>query len=122
MIPGEYILKKEGIRLNKDRKTVKVMVKNTSTRPVQIGSHFHFFEVNRALVFDRKKTFGTKLDIPSGMAIRFRPGEEKKVSLVSLEGKKLVYGLNGLVKGTTLTKRGLKKAISRAKAKGFKEV
>ena len=122
MIPGEYILKKEDIIVNEGRETVEILVKNTDKRPVQVGSHFHFFEVNRALEFDRKKAFGKKLNVPSGMAVRFEPGEEKKVSLVSIGGKNLVYGLNGLVKGSTLTGEKVVEAVSRAKARDFKEV
>ncbi len=122
MIPGEYILKKEALTLNEGRETLEVLVKNTDTRPVQVGSHFHFFEVNRALVFERRKAWGKKLDIPSGMSVRFEPGEEKRVSLVSLGGKKSVYGLNGLAGGSTLTGKGMSEAISRAKTGDFKEV
>lgn len=122
MIPGEYILKGEDIELNKGRETLKLVTRNTSRRPIQIGSHFHFFEVNKALAFNRKKAFGKRLDIPSGMAVRLEPQEEKRVSLVSLGGKKLVYGLNGLVKGSVLTEKGFKEAIFRAKARGFEEV
>lgn len=121
MIPGEYILREEDIELNARRETVEVAVKNTSDRPIQVGSHFHFFEVNRALVFDREKTFGKRLDIPSGTAVRFEAGEEKNVRLVSIGGKRFVYGLNGLVNGSVLTERGFKEAIHKAKEKNFKE-
>jgi urease beta subunit len=122
MIPGEYILKKEDIELNKGRETLELVVKNTSKRPIQLGSHFHFFEVNKTLVFDRKKAFGKRLDIPSGTAIRFEPGEKKNVRLVSLGGRRFVYGLNGLLNGSVLTEKGYKEAIFKAKEKGFKEV
>jgi len=88
---GEYLYSDRKIILNKDRKTLKMTVKNTDGRPVQIGSHFHFFEVNKALVFDRKKAFGMRLDIPSGAAVRFEPGEKKNVNLVALGGKKQVH-------------------------------
>ena len=122
MIPGEYILKKEDIELNKGREKVEIVVKNTTARPIQIGSHFHFFETNKGLVFDRKKSFGKKLDIPSGMAIRFESAEEKRVTLVSFGGRKSVYGLNGLVNGSLLTKKGIEDAILKANIKDFKEI
>lgn len=121
MIPGEFILRKEDIELNVGRGTEEVVVKNTSNRPIQVGSHFHFFEVNKALAFDRKKTFGKRLDIPSGTAVRFEPGGEKNVRLVSLGGKGFVYGLNGLVNGSVLTEKGYEEAILKVKEKKFKE-
>lgn len=102
MIPGEYRTKGGYIRLNKGRTRVKLAVVNEGDRPVQVGSHFHFFEVNRGLVFDREKAFGMRLDIPSGTAVRFEPGEEKPVTLVELGGAKLAYGLNGLTNGPAL--------------------
>ena len=122
MVHGEYILKDKKIELNSGRETISLEVKNISNRPVQIGSHFHFFEVNKALVFDRKKAFGKKLDISSGAAVRFEPEEAKQISLVSLGGKKLVYGLNGLVNGSTLTEKKLNEAVLKAKTEDFKEV
>ena len=122
MVPGEYILKDKEIELNSGRESISLEVKNTSNRPVQIGSHFHFFEVNKALVFDRKKAFGKKLDIASGAAVRFEPGEEKQVSLVFFGGKRLVYGLHGLVNGSTLTDKKLSEAVLKAQKENFKEV
>ncbi|MCK5493982.1 MAG: urease subunit beta [Candidatus Omnitrophica bacterium] len=122
MVPGEYILKDKEIELNSGRESISLEVKNTSNRPVQIGSHFHFFEVNKALVFDRKKAFGKKLDIASGAAVRFESGEEKRVSLVFFGGKRLVYGLNGLVNGSTLTDKKLSEAVLKAQKENFKEV
>lgn len=122
MKPGEYFYNNRGIILNKNRKTAILKVNNTAIRPIQIGSHFHFFEVNKALIFDRKKAFGMRLDIPSGAAVRFEPGEEKEVNLVSLGGKKNVYGLNGLTNGNISLAKIAKGALRKAKSQGFKEV
>jgi len=99
MHPGEYILSDGDIELNAQRRTVRVVVRNTGDRPIQVGSHYHFFEVNRALNFDRKAAYGMRLDIPAGTAIRFEPGDEKEVNLVALAGARRVYGHNGLVNG-----------------------
>lgn len=105
MIPGEYILGKGEIEANKGRKTVQITVANTGDRPVQVGSHFHFFEVNKFLEFDRAKALGMRLNIPAGTAVRFEPGEEKDVTLVEIGGKKTVYGLNGLTEGRSVPRR-----------------
>lgn len=99
MIPGEYRVKAGSIELNAGKATTELVVIHTGDRPVQVGSHFHFFEVNRSLKFDRAAAFGMRLDIPAGTAVRFEPGEEKPVRLVELGGSKLSYGLNGLSKG-----------------------
>jgi urease subunit beta len=99
MIPGEYFLKAEDIIANAGRATVKVVVVNTGDRPVQIGSHFHFMEVNSQLQFDRTITLGMRLNIAAGTAVRFEPGEEKEVELVSIGGSKEVFGFNNLVNG-----------------------
>ncbi|MBR4385770.1 MAG: urease subunit beta [Treponema sp.] len=96
---GEVISCNEKIELNKGRKTVSLLIKNIGDRPVQVGSHFHFFEVNKCLSFDRKTAFGFRLDIPSGMSVRFEPGEEKTVQLCSFGGKSEIYGLNNLTNG-----------------------
>ncbi|MCR5318701.1 MAG: urease subunit beta [Treponema sp.] len=96
---GEVISCNEKIELNKGRKTVSLLVKNIGDRPVQVGSHFHFFEVNKCLSFDRKTAFGFRLDIPSGMSVRFEPGEEKTVQLCSFGGKSEIYGLNNFTNG-----------------------
>src|SRR4051794_9272416 len=101
MIPGEYILKTEPIECNVGRDTVQIAVVNTGDRPVQIGSHFHFFEVNRQMEFDREKAFAMRLNIPAGTAVRFEPGEEKDVELVSFGGKKILYGFSNLVDDET---------------------
>jgi urease beta subunit len=99
MHPGEYILADGDIELNSGRPTARVVVRNTGDRPIQAGSHYHFFEVNPALEFDRGAAYGMRLDIPAGTAIRFEPGEEKQVPLVALAGARIVHGHNGLVKG-----------------------
>jgi urease beta subunit len=96
---GEIMTEQGDIVLNAGRKTAVVSVSNTGDRPVQVGSHFHFFEVNRFLSFDRGTAFGMRLDIPSGTAVRFEPGETRTVNLVELGGAKQVYGFNGLTNG-----------------------
>lgn len=99
---GEIISCNEKIVLNEGRKTIELAVKNTGDRPVQVGSHFHFYEVNQCLSFDRKTVFGYRLDIPSGMSVRFEPGEEKTVQLCTFGGKSEIYGLNNLTSGTAI--------------------
>ena len=99
MIPGEYILKSEAIEANCNRKTTFIEVTNTGDRPVQIGSHFHFFEVNKKMNFDRMKALGMRLNIAGGTAVRFEPGEEKQVELVEIGGTKTLVGFNNLVDG-----------------------
>jgi len=101
MIPGEYILKEGFITANESRTTIKMAVLNTGDRPVQVGSHFHFFEVNKQLEFDREKAFGMRLNIAAGTAVRFEPGEEKVVMLVGYAGRRFVGGFNNLVNGDT---------------------
>src|SRR5262252_7303186 len=99
MIPGEYILAANPVTANANRRTVELEVANTGDRPIQVGSHFHFFEVNRALRFDRAQAFGMRLNIPAGTAVRFEPGDEKRVTLVEVAGAKKVFGLNALTNG-----------------------
>ena len=99
MIPGELILADDPIELNVGRPTVRLEVSNRGDRPVQVGSHFHFFEVNRALAFDRQAAYGMRLNIPAGTAVRFEPGDTKAVELVAIGGTREVHGLNGLVNG-----------------------
>ncbi len=101
MKPGEYLLNEAAgeIEANRGRTTTRLLVQHTGDRPVQVGSHFHFFEVNSALVFARESAYGMRLNIPAGTAVRFEPGEEKEVSLVALSGARLVYGHNGRVNG-----------------------
>ncbi len=99
MIPGEYIVRQGEIELNADRPVVKLRVSNTGDRPIQIGSHFHFYEVNSALNFEREQARGMRLDIPAGTAVRFEPGDEKEVTLVTLAGTRQVYGFNAKING-----------------------
>ncbi|MGB9169493.1 MAG: urease subunit beta [Nitrososphaeraceae archaeon] len=99
MIPGEYILSSEPVICNPNYKTVRITVKNTGDRACQIGSHTHFFEVNRALDFPRDKAYGYRLNIPAGTSIRFEPGDSREVELCELGGKRIVYGFNGLTMG-----------------------
>src|ERR1043166_1217027 len=99
MIPGEYLFDGPPLELNAGRPTVIVEVNNTGDRPVQVGSHFHFFEVNRALILDRAAAYGMRLDLPAGTAVRFEPGEIKTVRLVALGGLRQVYGGSALVTG-----------------------
>ncbi len=100
MHPGEYLLADGDIELNSGRPAARIVVRNTGDRPIQAGSHYHFFELNQALVFDRAAAYGMRLDIPAGTAIRFEPGEEKEVALVAFAGARSVYGHNGLVNGS----------------------
>lgn len=101
MQPGEYLLAETAgeIQANVSRRTVIVLVENTGDRPIQVGSHYHFFEVNRALKFERADAYGMRLNIPAGTAVRFEPGEEKGVSLVEFGGARVIIGHNGLVNG-----------------------
>ena len=99
MIPGEYVLGEGDIVANVGRRTVELTVTNTGDRPIQVGSHFHFFEVNRVLRFERERAFGMRLNVPAGTAVRFEPGDEKRVTLVDLAGARQVFGLNGLTNG-----------------------
>ncbi len=99
MIPGEIITSDGEIELNAGRETVRLLVANTGDRPIQIGSHFHFYEVNAALNFDREQARGMRLDIPAGTAVRFEPGDEKKVTLIPLAGSRQVYGFNARING-----------------------
>lgn len=99
LIPGEYRLRQEPIICNQGRKASKVMVLNQGDRPIQIGSHFHFYEVNSALKFERDQAFGRHLNIPAGTAVRFEPGDAKEVELVPFAGRREVYGLNNKTDG-----------------------
>jgi urease subunit beta len=99
MKPGEYFIKKGEIPLNKGRKTVTLTVANTGDRPIQVGSHYHFFETNPALQFERKKALGMRLDIAAGTAVRFEPGQSRKVTLVALAGDRKVYGFRQEIMG-----------------------
>src|ERR1700704_1581421 len=100
MIPGELFIKDGDIELNKGRKTLTLPVANSGDRPIQVGSHYHFFETNPALKFDRKKARGMRLNIPAGTAVRFEPGQSREVTLVALAGSRTIYGFRGEVMGT----------------------
>lgn len=121
MIPGEYVLDGPPILLNQGRPTLNVEVANTGDRPVQVGAHFHFFEVNRALVFDREAAYGMRLDLPAGTAVRFEPGEAKQVQLVALGGQRRVYGGNALVMGPLDDPKSRQESLKRMRAAGFGE-
>ena len=99
MIPGEYFLEPGAIELNKDRAARRFAVSNRGDRPIQVGSHCHFFEVNRALVFDRRQAWGMRLNIPAGTAVRFEPGQSRDVRLIRYGGERLIYGFNQAVMG-----------------------
>jgi urease beta subunit len=99
VVPGEYLLSNGGIELNAGRAAVRLRVENAGDRPIQVGSHTHFFEVNRALRFDRKAAYGRRLDVPAGTSLRFEPGEARDVTLIPLAGKRIARGMNALVNG-----------------------
>ncbi|MFT9076870.1 urease subunit beta [Ethanoligenens sp.] len=120
MKPGEIIPAQGNIVLNEGRPVCTVCVMNTGDRPIQVGSHYHFFEVNKALDFDRRQAFGFRLDIPSGTAVRFEPGEEKTVRLVAIGGKRRGFGLNGLTDGALDDDAVRQAALERAAKQGFK--
>ncbi len=118
MIPGEVLAAAGEIELNAGRKTLEVVVANTGDRPIQVGSHFHFFETNEALRFDRAAARGFRLDIAAGTAVRFEPGQERSVRLVALDGDRVVYGFNARVMGpldVKAKKTAVKKAAPAAK-------
>ncbi|WP_394264826.1 urease subunit beta [Bergeyella zoohelcum] len=118
LIPGQIILKKQDIACNIGKKTVAIEVKNVGDRPIQVGSHYHFFEVNKKLQFNREEAYGMRLNIPASTAVRFEPGESKKVNLVEIGGQKIVYGHNGLVNGP-LSEENKAAAVAKAKELGF---
>lgn len=122
VIPGEFLIEEGTIKLNDGRKTVELEVVNTADRPVQVGSHFHFFEVNKLLSFDRKAAYGMRLDVPAGTAVRFEPGETKKVVLTQIGGTREGYGLNGLVNGKLDDEKVKEQAFKLAKKNGFKGI
>jgi urease beta subunit len=121
MIPGEYLFDGEPLELTAGRSTCTLQVNNTGDRPVQVGSHFHFYEVNRALAFDRNSAYGMRLDLPAGTAVRFEPGEIKTVRLVSLAGSREMYGGSGLVMGPLDDEQVRRRAAERLRAGGFQD-
>ena len=121
MKPGEYILDEAAgaIDANAGRRTTRVVVKNTGDRPIQVGSHYHFFETNRALAFDRGAAYGMRLNIAAGTAVRFEPGEEKEIELAVFGGSRKIHGLNALVEGPLEASGARERAIERARKAGF---
>ena len=120
MIPGEIFVKEGTIICNEGRETVKIKVTNTGDRPIQVGSHFHFFEVNKAMSFDRKKAFGKRLNIVASTAVRFEPGEEKEVELVEIGGTKKAMGFNNLVDGQVDSEDQKKASLAKVQELNFK--
>ena len=121
MKPGEYLLDDAAgpIEANAGRRVVRVLVKNTGDRPIQVGSHYHFFEANRALAFDRAAAFGMRLNIAAGTAVRFEPGDEKEVDLTEFGGRHVIHGGNGLVEDELNADGAREKALERARQGGF---
>ena len=117
MIPGEYFIDEGDIELNVGRATVSVRVDNTGDRPIQVGSHTHFFEVNKGLLFEREAAYGFRLDIPAGTALRFEPGEGREVNLVTYGGEGKVYGMNALVNAELESTK--QSALDKAKENGY---
>ena len=121
---GGYVLAAAPVEINAGRPRLKLVVRNTGDRPVQVASHFHFFEVNRALAFDREQAFGHRLDIPAGTAVRFEPGDEKEVTVVPFGGKRRIHGFNNLVDGWAPANDGYRpraaRAVRLAKEYGFR--
>jgi urease subunit beta len=121
MKPGEYLLDLDAgpIEANAGRRTARVLVKNAGDRPIQVGSHFHFFETNASLLFDRAAAYGMRLNIASGTAVRFEPGEEKEVELTEFGGRRIAHGFSGLVDGDLDDDRTRTEAMERARKAGF---
>jgi len=117
--PGEIILGEGDIVAFQGRQTVDLIVANTGDRPIQVGSHCHFFEANRALRFDREKAYGFRLQVPAGTAVRFEPGEDKRVTLVAVGGNRVAYGINGLTHGRLDDPMVKRQALAKAKELGF---
>lgn len=120
MIPGEIFVKNGTIICNEGRETVKIKVTNTGDRPIQVGSHFHFFEVNKAMNFDREKAFGKRLNIVASTAVRFEPGEEKEVELVEIGGNKIARGFNNLVDASITSEEQKEISLAKAEKLNFK--
>ncbi|MBI4400286.1 MAG: urease subunit beta [Nitrospirae bacterium] len=119
VVPGEVFLGQGDIVAFKGRQTVELTVSNVGDRPIQVGSHCHFFEANRALRFEREKAFGFRLQVPAGTAVRFEPGEEKRVTLVAFGGNRVAYGINGLTEGRLDDPEVRKHALAKAAEQGF---
>lgn len=121
MIPGEYFIGEGEIICNADRPVISITVANTGDRPVQVGSHCHFFEINRQMLLDREKAFGMRLNIPAGTSVRFEPGEEKEVELVPFGGARRIFGINNLVDGDAILDRSRQAAMERLRNNNFKD-
>ena len=121
MVPGEVIVGEGNIVCNADRKTITIKATNTGDRPIQIGSHYHFFEVNAAISFSRGDAFGMRLNIPASTAVRFEPGEEKEVELVEIGGSRSAFGHNDLVNGSTTQETNKEESMQLLKSKNFKD-
>ena len=121
IVPGELLTADEPVEINADRETASVTVENTGDRPSQVGSHFHFFEANPALDFDREAAYGMRLDIPAGTAIRFEPGCEEDVDLVAYGGNRIMKGMGGLVEGDLDDEEVKEAALERAREQGYME-
>lgn len=119
VVPGEVLLGQDDVVALEGRQLVEIMVANTGDRPIQVGSHCHFFETNRALRFDREKAFGFRLQVPAGTAVRFEPGEEKRVVLVAFGGNRIVHGINGLTGGKLDDPQVRSRALAKAAELGF---
>jgi urease subunit gamma/beta len=119
IIPGEILPASGSLTLNAGRPTLTLVVVNMGDRPIQVGSHYHFFEANRSLWFDRTAALGLRLDIPAGTAIRFEPGEKKEVTLIPFGGQQLILGLNGLTEGDVTKPEIRQQALQRAQEQGF---
>ncbi len=121
MKPGEYLLDETAgaIEANAGRRVVRILVKNTGDRPIQVGSHYHFFEANRSLAFDRAAAYGLRLNVPAGTAVRFEPGDEKEVDLTEFGGRRVIHGGNGLVDGELNAPGARESALDRAHQGGF---
>ncbi|AGB37293.1 urease subunit beta [Natronococcus occultus] len=119
IVPGELLPADDPVRINEGRETTAVTVENTGDRPVQVGSHFHFFEVNPGLRFDRERAYGFRLNVPAGTAVRFEPGQQRAVELVAIGGDRIVHGMSGLVEGPLDDEDVRERALERARERGF---
>ncbi|MEO7314573.1 MAG: urease subunit beta [Ginsengibacter sp.] len=120
MIPGEYFIEKGEIECNAGRPVIKMVVANTGDRPVQVGSHCHFFEINRQMLLERENAFGMRLNIAAGTSVRFEPGEEKEVELVPFAGARRIFGINNLTDGETTSEENKRAAMERLRSGNFK--
>ncbi|MEX5212594.1 MAG: urease subunit beta [Nitrospiraceae bacterium] len=119
VVPGEILLAEGDVIALHGKQTIEITVANIGDRPIQVGSHCHFFEANRALRFDREQAYGFRLQVPAGTAVRFEPGEEKRVTLVAFGGKRVAYGINGLTNGKLDDPEVRARALAKARELGF---